>query len=44
MTDLLETIVMVITHTPIWVWVLYGLLLFLGIQRTRDSSVSLAGC
>ncbi len=38
--DLLRTIVMVAAHTPIWVWPLYGLLLFLGLQRTRDSSVS----
>lgn len=41
MTDLLRTIGIVITHTPIWVWGLYGLLLFLGLQRTRDGSVSL---
>ncbi len=39
--DLLRTIVVVVAHTPIWVWPLYGLLLFLGLQRTRDSSVSL---
>jgi len=36
--DLLRTIVIVAVHTPIWVWPLYGLLLFLGLQRTRDSS------
>ncbi|MEQ1900171.1 MAG: hypothetical protein ABL866_05510 [Devosia sp.] len=41
MSDLLRTIAIVVTHTPIWVWGLYGLLLFLGWQRTRDSSVSL---
>jgi hypothetical protein len=41
MTDLLRTIAVVATHTPVWVWALYSLLLFLGWQRTRDSSVSL---
>lgn len=41
MTDLLRTIVVVALHTPIWVWPLYAVLLFLGLQRTRDSSVSL---
>jgi hypothetical protein len=41
MSDVFRTIVMVVSHTPIWVWVLYGLLLFLGVQRMRDSSVSL---
>jgi hypothetical protein len=38
--DLLRTIVIVAVHTPIWVWPLYCLLLFLGLQRTRDSSVT----
>jgi hypothetical protein len=38
--ELLRTIVIVAAHTPIWVWPLYGLLLFLGLQRTRDSSIS----
>ena len=28
--------VVIISHTPIWVWGLFALLLFLGIQRTRD--------
>ncbi len=41
MSDTFRTIVMVVSHTPLWVWVLYGLLLFLGLQRTRDRSVSL---
>ena len=41
MTDLFKTIATVVIHTPIWVWVLYALLLFLGFQRTRDSTVSL---
>ena len=41
MTDLFRTIAIVVIHTPVWVWVLYGLLLFLGLQRTRDSTVSL---
>jgi hypothetical protein len=41
MTALLSTITTVVSHTPIWVWPLYALLLFLGLQRTRDSTVSL---
>lgn len=41
MTDILRTIILVIVHTPIWVWGLYALLLFLGLQRTRDSVVPL---
>lgn len=41
MTDLLRTIIMVVSHTPIWVWLLYGVLLFLGLQRTRAGTVSL---
>lgn len=39
MTDILRTIILVIVHTPIWVWILYALLLFLGFQRTRDSII-----
>jgi len=41
MTDFLKTVLTVIIHTPIWVWPLYALLLFLGFQRTRDSNVPL---
>lgn len=41
MTDILRTIILVIVHTPVWVWGLYALLLFLGLQRTRDSVVPL---
>jgi len=41
MSDFLTTIATVVIHTPIWVWPLYALLLFLGLQRTRDSTVSL---
>lgn len=41
MHDVLRTAVIVVTHTPIWVWVLYAGLLFLGFQRTRDSTVPL---
>lgn len=36
-----STAITIIAHTPIWVWPLYALLLFLGFQRTRDSSVPL---
>lgn len=35
------TIAVAVMHTPIWVWALYALLLFLGVQRIRDSTVSL---
>lgn len=38
---MLMTLATIISHTPIWVWALYALLLFLGFQRTRDSSVPL---
>jgi hypothetical protein len=41
MTNVLGTIVTIIVHTPLWVWGLYAALLFLGLQRTRDSSVPL---
>ncbi len=41
MSAFFATVAVVIIHTPIWVWGLYGLLLFLGFQRTRDSVVSL---
>lgn len=41
MTDLFSTVAVIVIHTPIWVWALYGLLLFLGLQRTRDSVVPL---
>lgn len=41
MSGTLGTIAIIIVHTPVWVWFLYALLLFLGWQRTRDSSLSL---
>lgn len=41
MSAFFTTIATIVIHTPIWVWALYALLLFLGFQRTRDSSVSL---
>lgn len=41
MTNVLGTIVTVIAHTPLWVWGLYVALLFLGLQRTRDSTIPL---
>lgn len=36
-----NTIAIVIIYTPIWVWALYAILLFLGFQRTRDNTVPL---
>lgn len=41
MSAFFTTVAVVVIHTPIWVWALYALLLFLGFQRTRDSTVSL---
>ncbi len=41
MTDIVRTLILVVVHTPPWVWGLYALLLFLGLQRTRDSVVPL---
>lgn len=34
-------IITIVAHTPLWVWPLYALLLFLGFQRTRDSTLPL---
>lgn len=39
MSALLHSVAAVIAHTPAWVWGLYALLLFLGFQRTRDSTL-----
>ncbi|MBX3530110.1 MAG: hypothetical protein KF849_05860 [Rhizobiaceae bacterium] len=41
MNAFLATVAEIVVHTPIWVWGLYALLLFLGFQRTRDSIVPL---
>ena len=41
MTTLVPTILAILTHTPIWVWGLFALVLFLGYQRTRDRTVQL---
>lgn len=41
MTDFPGSVATIIVHTPIWVWPLYALLLYLGFQRTRDSIVPL---
>ena len=41
MSALFATIITAVVHTPIWVWALYALLLFLGFQRTRDGSLPL---
>ncbi len=41
MTSFVNAVAAIVTHTPIWVWPLYALLLFLGLQRTRDSVVPL---
>jgi hypothetical protein len=36
---MVATAILIIAHTPIWVWGLYALLLLLGLQRTRDSTI-----
>jgi hypothetical protein len=36
-----STVITIVIHTPIWVWPLYAVLLFLGFQRTRDRTVPL---
>jgi hypothetical protein len=41
MSDLFETIAIIVIHTPLWVWPLYALLIFLGFQRTRDRTLPL---
>ena len=41
MAVIVNTIAGIVNHTPLWVWPLYALLLFLGFQRTRDSVVPL---
>jgi hypothetical protein len=38
MNAFFATVITIIAHTPLWVWPLYVLLLFLGFQRTRDST------
>jgi hypothetical protein len=41
MTEFFTTAAAVVIHTPVWVWALYSLLLFLSFQRTRDSTIAL---
>jgi len=41
MSSILASIATIVLHTPLWVWPLYALLLFLGFQRTRDGSLPL---
>jgi len=41
MSAVLSTIVIVVIHTPLWVWGLYAVLLSVGLQRTRDGTVPL---
>jgi hypothetical protein len=41
MPSFFATVFTIIAHTPIWVWPLYCVLLFLGFQRTRDSIIPL---
>lgn len=38
---MLTTVSTIVIHTPVWVWVLYAVLLLLGFQRTRDGTVPL---
>jgi hypothetical protein len=41
MTAFVQTILAIVTHTPLWVWALFALVFFLGFQRTRDRIVPL---
>jgi hypothetical protein len=41
MTAFLASVMTIVLHTPVWVWPLFALLLFLGWQRTRDSTMAL---
>lgn len=41
MADTIFTVLQIVVHTPIWVWGLYALLLWLGFLRTRDSALTL---
>ena len=35
-----QNILAILSHTPIWVWALYAVVLFMGYQRTRDRTVA----
>lgn len=35
------TILDILTHTPLWAWAIFALVLFLGFQRTQDRTVPL---
>lgn len=41
MNSTVPFILAVVTHTPIWVWAVFALVVYLGYQRTRDRSVAL---
>jgi len=41
MSAFVSTVVIVVVHTPLWVWALYAVLLLVGWQRTSDGVVSL---
>lgn len=41
MTTAGPIIIGVLTHTPLYVWAIFALILFLGFQRTRDRTVQL---
>lgn len=41
MTTVGPLIIGILTHTPLYVWVIFGLIAFLGYQRTRDRTVQL---
>ncbi len=35
-----QNILAILSHTPIWVWAIFALVLFLGYQHTRDRTIS----
>ena len=37
----MTTFLAILTHTPIWVWAVFALIIFLGYQRTRDRTIQL---
>lgn len=41
MPTFISTVITIVSHTPLWVWPLYALLLFLSGQGTRDRVVPL---
>ncbi len=41
MTDFVSSFLAIVAHTPVWVWAVLLLVLYLGFQRTRDRTTSI---